>query len=155
MKKKIMFLLLIFLIVILVVLFWGAFNRKNNKLVNEVNGEMNDLINVEINDVLFKMELENNETAREFQKMLPLEIEMNELNGNEKYYYFNDSFSNNPINVSQIKAGDVMLFGDDCLVIFYEDFSTSYSYTRIGRIVDSSNLKDVLGESDVVVSFEK
>ncbi len=56
-----------------------------------------------------------------------------ELNGNEKYAYLDDSL---PVGRSAratiARAGDIMLFGDDCLVLFYETFSSSYRYTRIG-----------------------
>ena len=43
-----------------------------------------------------------------------------------------------------------MLYGDNCLVIFYKSFDTSYSYTKIGHI---NNLPD-LGNDNVLVKFE-
>ena len=40
-----------------------------------------------------------------------------------------------------------MLYGNNCLVIFYKTFETSYSYTKIGHI---DNLED-LGNEDITV----
>lgn len=48
-----------------------------------------------------------------------------------------------------------MLFGSSCLVIFYENFNTAYSYTRIGKINNVNNLDTVLGSDDVTVTFSK
>ena len=48
-----------------------------------------------------------------------------------------------------------MLYGSDCLVIFYENFDTPYSYTRIGKIDNVDNLKDVLGNGNVNVMISK
>lgn len=42
-----------------------------------------------------------------------------------------------------------MIYGNDCLVIFYKSFTSSYSYTKIGHI---DNLSD-LGNDSVSVSF--
>ena len=52
-----------------------------------------------------------------------------------------------------INKGDVMLYQDNCLVIFYKSFSSSYSYTKIGHIKDTSELEQALGEGSVKVGF--
>ena len=44
-----------------------------------------------------------------------------------------------------------MLYGNNCLVILYKSFDTSYSYTRIGHIDDLPNL----GNGNITVKFEK
>ena len=44
-----------------------------------------------------------------------------------------------------------MLFGDNCLVIFYKSFNTSYSYTKIGHI---ESLPD-LNKSSIKVKFTR
>ena len=44
-----------------------------------------------------------------------------------------------------------MLYGDNCLVIFYESFDTNYSYTKIGHIADLDNL----GNNNIKVQFKK
>ena len=72
--------------------------------------------------------------------MLPLELNMKELNGNEKYVYLDNSLPTNSSNPKRINAGDVMLYGNNCLVIFYKSFDTSYSYTKIGHIDNLENL---------------
>ena len=112
-------------------------------------------INLTINGNNFTATLEDNETTRELLNRLPLELNMSELNGNEKYYYFDDSLPTNSYRPGNISTGDIMLYGSDCLVIFYENFDTPYSYTRIGKIDNVDNLKDALGNGNVNVMISK
>ena len=78
---------------------------------------------------------------------------MDELNGNEKYYYMTSSLPTNSKRVGNIETGDIMLYGSDCLVIFYESFNTPYSYTRIGKIDNPSSLKGTVGKDGFMSSF--
>ncbi len=101
----------------------------------------------------FLAELENNKTARAFRSKLPATFLMEELNGNEKYHYMDRTLPTNSKRPGTIKAGDLMLYGNDCLVLFYETFKSSYSYTKIGHIKNVKGLKDALGRGDIKVSF--
>ena len=108
---------------------------------------------IQIKDKNFSVTLEDNPSARAFAKMLPLEVEANELNGNEKYFYLVNDLPNAPVNVRQIHAGDLMLFGSNCLVIFYKDFSTGSKYTRLGKLNNPVDLEKFLGAGNAHVSF--
>ena len=108
---------------------------------------------LEISNYAFEVDLEKNATVAELLKLLPLEINMNELNGNEKYYSLDSRLPTNVQRINQIKAGDIMLWQDNCLVIFYKSFSTSYSYTKIGHIKDTTNLLAAVGAGNVQVKW--
>ena len=107
-------------------------------------------INAIINGKSYKLNLDSNKTTEELVNLLPLELTMNELNGNEKYAYMDNSFFTNSYNPKHIEKGDVMLYGDNCLVIFYKSFDTNYSYTKIGHIDNLDNL----GNGSITVKFE-
>ncbi len=119
---------------------------------NEID-KSNEVISVKaiINDKEYIINLEDNETVKSFINMLPQELNMSELNGNEKYIYLDNILPTNSFNPKKINAGDVMLYGNNCLVIFYKSFDTSYSYTKIGHIDNLPNL----GNSNITVKFEK
>ena len=112
-----------------------------------------DSVKISINGQNFSARLEDNASARAFAEKLPLEVEMQELNGNEKYFYLNSDLPSDSERVKQIHAGDLMLFGSNCVVIFYKDFATSYSYTRLGKIDNAADLPKVLGGGNVHVKF--
>ena len=110
---------------------------------------------ITIGSTVFTATLNNNATATAFKAMLPLTISMSELNGNEKFYYFSTTLPTNASSGGNIQVGDLMLYGNNCLVVFYEGFNTSYSYTRLGRIDNTSGLVAALGAGSVTVKFEK
>lgn len=118
--------------------------------------EENNMMNIEIvvGDKTFSATLYDNETAMALKQQLPLTLNMSELNGNEKYYYLSDALPTNSSIPSGIKTGDLMLYGNNCLVLFYDSFSTSYSYTPIGYVDNTDGLAAALGSGDVQVTFQ-
>lgn len=106
-----------------------------------------------IDSKVFTATLENNASATSFLARLPLTIKMIELNGNEKYGDLSTKLPSNPSNPGTIQAGDLMLYGDRTVVLFYKTFSTSYAYTRLGHIDDASEWAAILGPGNVTVSF--
>ncbi len=164
MKKKILLGILIVIIILVVILIVVNLKDDNNdsnrdrgiNTSEEINGDdLSMKINLSINGNSFTAMLYDNETTRELLNRFPLEVSMSELNGNEKYYYFDESLPTNSYKPGNISTGDIMLYGSDCLVIFYEDFDTPYSYTRLGKIDNVDNLKDALGKENVNVVISK
>jgi hypothetical protein len=114
----------------------------------------NNQINIEIGKKTFKATLYNNKTSKALLKKFPLSCKMSELNGNEKYKYLSYELPTNEKNVKMIKAGDIMLYGSDCLVVFYKSHKTSYKYTKVGHINNTKGLKKAAGKGKVKVKFE-
>ena len=92
------------------------------------------MMTIQVGNTRYAVSLNDNATTQALTQKLPMTLKMDELNGNEKFHYLLETLPTDSQRVGRIKAGDVMLYGSDCLVIFYKDFSTSYSYTPIGRI---------------------
>ena len=108
-----------------------------------------DKMFVTISDKKYEIKLENNSTVSALMQELPLEVSMSDLNNNEKYVDLDSSLPTNTYSPKHIEAGDVMLFGNNCLVVFYESFDTSYSYTKIGHIDNLPNL----GNGSISMTF--
>ena len=96
----------------------------------------------------FRRQLEDNAAAKAFKALLPVSLQMTELNGNEKYFRLSADLPTNASNPGTVQTGDLMIYGGKTLVLFYETFPTSYSYTRLGRINDPTGLAAALGAGD-------
>lgn len=110
---------------------------------------------ININGQTVTLQLNENKTTEEFLKQLPFSATMKDLNGNEKFVYLDKSLPVTPQEVTIIEKGDVMLFGTDCLVIFYQSFQTTYTYTRIGKIKETDKLDILLEPKEIqlVIDF--
>ena len=110
---------------------------------------------IKIGNSTFAVTLYDNATLTAFKSLLPLTVNMNELNGNEKYADLPRDLPANASNPGTIQSGDLMLYGSSTLVVFYKSFPTSYSYTKLGRIDDVTGLVAALGSGNVTVTFEQ
>ncbi len=109
------------------------------------SGSITDVVNfvkATIKDKEYLITLEDNETVDMLLSLLPQEYNMEELNGNELYIFLDDTFPTDAYNPKNINKGDVMLYGNNCLVIFYEDLETTYNYTKIGHIDNLPEFKE-------------
>lgn len=113
-----------------------------------------DILEVVIAGRTFRGKFADTPAACAFRKFLPLQIRMNELNQNEKYAELDGALPAAPRPVAGgIRTGDVMLYGNECLVLFYESFRTPYTYTRLAHLDDAEDLARALGAGSVEVSF--
>lgn len=118
------------------------------------NNSMDHKLKITIGTIFFGVTLENNTAATAFKALLPITMNMYELNGNEKFYNLSASLPAAASHADIIRTGDLMLYGSNCVVLFYETFSSSYSYTRLGHTDNPSGLADALGSGSVTVKFE-
>ncbi len=126
----------------------------NNKDNPDDNNPMSNNLKISVGSISFNAMLEDNATVTAFKALLPLTVSMSEMNGNEKYYYLPGNLPTASSNPGTIRTGDLMLYGSSCLVLFYETFSTSYNYTRLGCVDHPSGLASALGSGNVTVTFE-
>ena len=112
-------------------------------------------IGLRIGDATFTMTVDSGKAGQEFAKSTPFELEMLELNGNEKYFTGTDTLPTNPFKPDFIEVGDVMLYNDNTIVIFYKSFSPESEYTRLGKIDNEFSLESALGAGNIKIDFYK
>ena len=122
----------------------------NNNNTNPTGSKMK----IKIGNSTYNATLYDNQTAIAFKSRLPMTVNMVELNGNEKYVDLPSSLPTSAANPGTVQKGDLMLYGSSTLVLFYKTFSTSYSYTKLGRIDDVTLLVAALGADNVSVTYE-
>ncbi len=137
-------------------------NEENvTKNTTEDEKEIHDMeekelkLQLTVNGKTYEVSMADNESSKALMERLPMTLHMSPLNGNEKYYYLDESLPAEPFVPSSIHTGDLMLFGSDCIVLFYDDFTTSYSYTPLGHLKDAGDLAEVVGSGSVEVDFER
>lgn len=147
-----------FLIILAFVSVVGNSASSCDKKDRNINAENSDMtskkISLKIHSQIFTATLLDNDSAKAFAEMLPLTINMLELNGNEKYYDLPSSLPVNSSNPGVIENGDLMLYGTNTLVLFYKSFSTSYSYTKLATVDNVTGLASALGSGNVTVTYE-
>ena len=123
---------------------------------NENNTEKEILeMKMTINDTAVKVDWENNASVKALAKMTgngPVTIETEPYGGFEQVGSIGATLPSNDTDI-KTKAGDIMLYTSNQMVIFYG--SNSWAYTRLGRITDKSDseLRELLGGDGVTVTI--
>lgn len=99
----------------------------------------------------FSVTLADTNAARSLAAMLPLTLDMEELNGNEKKKELPNDLPTDATLPRTIRSGDLLLWGSRTVVVFYLTFESPYAYTRLGRVDDPAGLARVLGRGNVRV----
>jgi hypothetical protein len=141
------------LIIFSLLLFLQSFMTISANEIKQKDKDMGNKITITIGQKEFVATLEENETVKELKKRLPLTITMSDLHSNEKYYHFSKALPTDSYSPKLIKTGDIMLYDNYSLVLFYKTFSTPYKYTKIGHIDDISGLEESLGSKDITITF--
>ena len=126
-------------------------NQSENE--EETGGNADMKMNVQIGDYNFMVTLEENEAVKELVDMMnegPVTISMSDYSGFEKVGSLGRSLTRNDSQTTT-KAGDIVLYNGNNIVMFYG--SNSWSYTRIGKIDDLSDWETALGSGSITVVF--
>jgi len=142
----------IFSLILIGAVLGGTLSAANGS--NGNRGTTENQMKITIGEKTFTATLEDNATATAFKAMLPLTLNMGDLNDNEKVIRLSAGLPTDDSNPGRIQTGDLMIWSSRSLVLFYKSFPTSYSYTRLGRVNDVSGLSAAVGSGNVVVTFE-
>jgi len=150
---------LMFLLLSLFLLTRSMACKTDELTIPETNLETNkdtlsSRLRIRIGSKTFIATLLDNPTVTAFKARLPMQISMSELKGNEKLFNFPENLPTSSSNPKMISSGDLMIYSSNVLVLFYKSFPTSYSYTRLGRMVDTVGLQAAVGSGNVTVTFE-
>lgn len=106
-------------------------------------------------DTTFTVTLADNSSVDALKELLaqgPLTIDMSDYGNMEKVGSIGTSLPRNDEQITT-RAGDVILYQGDSLVIYYD--TNSWNFTRIGKIdgVTKEELLDAFGSGSVTVTF--
>ena len=127
----------------------------NNTITENKSYESMNTVYIKINNNVLNIGLEDNSAKIELKERLKngdIVVNAHEYGGFEKVGDLGFSITREDINITT-SAGDIVLQQGNQISLFYN--SNSWSYTKLGKIqnVSSSELKNILGNGDVTITF--
>lgn len=138
-------------------------NDQNEQSVNSLSRSTSEqaITNVEINvnNNDFTIQMNDTPTGRSLVSMIPsssMRLPTSyDRDGILKYYDMAREVESDPEEISSVSAGELLLDGNDRLLLYYKDTDLSGEYTRVGKIENADNLADVLGNEDVIFTVAR
>ena len=124
-----------------------------NNIDNKV--EEGNMVYLKINNQVLDIELEDNSATKELVEKLKdgdVVINAEDYGGFEKVGSLGFSLPREDTNI-KTTAGDIVLYQGNQISIFYNNHS--WSYTKIGKVhnISVEELKTILGNGDVTLTF--
>lgn len=117
------------------------------------SGQEESALKITIGDYELLATFADNSSAEAFRELLaqgPLTIEMEDYGGFEKVGPLGTTLPRNDTSITT-QPGDVILYQGNQITIYYG--TNSWSFTRLARIDDPSDLREKLGDGAVSVTF--
>ena len=131
------------ILIILSFLFLSGVNAQNN----------DNIIKLKVNGHIFDVKLENNPATKELVKKLEsgnVCVNATDYGNFEKVGNLGFSLPANDENI-KTEPGDIVLYQKDQISVFYD--SHSWSYTKLGKIQNATDLKEILGSGNTTLEF--
>jgi len=90
-------------------------------------------LKISIGSQVFQANLQSSESTSALIKQLPLTLSMVELNGNEKYAELKQALPTQAESVGKIQSGDLLLYGNNVLVLFMNLFQHPIAIHVLGK----------------------
>lgn len=111
------------------------------------------MLKITVGDYELLATFEDNTSAEEFKNLLaqgPVTVEMDDYGGFEKVGDLGTTLTRNDRQITT-EPGDVILYQGNQITIYYG--TNTWSFTRLARIDDPTDLKAKLGEGTVQIPF--
>lgn len=111
------------------------------------------LLKIKVGEYEFLADWEDNSSAQAFRELLeqgPLTVEMSDYGGFEKVGALGTTLERNDAQITT-EPGDVILYQGNQITIYYG--TNTWSFTRLAKIQDPSDLQKKLGQGTISVTF--
>ena len=115
--------------------------------------EQNQLF-LTVNSKTITATLDSNKAVNYLKSVFPLRVKMYDYASMAKGYNFSSSFKKirkENVNTDNLQIGDIVLYDQKHLMIFYQNFKNEDKYIKIGHVDSVEGLKEKLGENDIEV----
>lgn len=117
------------------------------------SGEEETKLKITVGDEELLATFEDNPSAEEFRDLLaqgPVTVEMDDYGGFEKVGPLGTTLTRSDEQITT-QPGDVILYQGNQITIYYG--TNTWSFTRLARIDDPTDLREKLGDGTVSVTF--